>query len=130
MKYISPFEVTRRLVDVSTAKGQLMATTRYEDLIIMIKLLLSGTEVNEEWYLRQYPDVANAIKEGGAKSAKQHYVDNGYFENRMPFPITVDEAWYVREYPDVASSIRDGADTAQDHFVRQGYKEGRMPSAS
>jgi hypothetical protein len=107
-----------------------MATARYEDLIVMIKLLLSGTDVNEDWYLRQYPDVAKAISEGGAKSGKQHYVDNGYFENRLPFPIIVDEAWYLREYPDVAASVRDGSDTAQEHFLRQGYKEGRMPSAN
>jgi hypothetical protein len=130
VKYIPPFEVTKRLVEVSTAKGQLMATARYEDLIIMIKHLLSGTEVNEEWYLRQYPDVAKAIKEGGAISARQHYIDNGYFENRLPFPVAVDEAWYMREYPDVAASVREGGDAAQDHFVRQGYREGRMPCAS
>jgi hypothetical protein len=129
VKYIPPFDVTRRLFEVSTEKGQLLATARYEDLVVMIKLLLSGTDVDEEWYLRQYPDVAKAISDGGAKSAKQHYVDNGYFENRLPFPITVDETWYLREYPDVAEGIRNGSDTAQDHFVREGYREGRKPRA-
>ena len=130
MKYIPPFEMIIKSVDVSTSEGELMATAPYEELIIMIKRLLCSVEVNEGWYLSQYPDVANALKVGDIKSAKQHYIDHGYFENRMPFPITVDEDWYVREYPDVASSIRDGVDTAQDHFVRQGYREGRMPSGS
>jgi hypothetical protein len=130
MRYIPPFEVTKRLVEISTAKGQLMATATYEDLIMMIKLLLSGVDVNEEWYLRQYPDVGKAIRDGATKSAKQHYIDNGYFENRMPFPMPVDDVWYQREYPDVAASIKSGDDSAQDHFVRQGYKEGRMPGGA
>jgi hypothetical protein len=130
VKFIPSFEVTKRLVDISTAKGQLMATARYENLIMMIKLLLSGIDVNEEWYLRQYPDVGLAIRQGNTKSAKQHYIDNGYFENRLPFPVEVDDDWYKKEYPDVAESIREGTDSAQEHFVRQGYKEGRMPFAN
>jgi hypothetical protein len=127
VKYLASFEVTKRLIEISTAKGQLTATATYENLIMMIKLLLSGIDVDEEWYLRQYPDVGKAIRDGSTKSAKQHYVDNGYFENRLPFPMVVDESWYQREYPDVADSISGGTDTADEHFVRQGYKEGRMP---
>jgi len=116
---------------MSTANGQIKATVRHDDLILMIKLLLSGVDVDEEWYLRQYPDVEKAIiEEGDTKSAKQHYVDNGYFENRLPFPIPVDDAWYQQQYADVAASIREGGVGAQEHFIRQGYKEGRMPSAS
>jgi hypothetical protein len=127
VNFIPSFDVTKRLIEISTAKGQVVATARYENLIMMIKLLLSGIDVNEEWYLRQYPDVGKAIRDGGTKSAKQHYIDNGYFENRLPFPVMVDDGWYKREYPDVAESIKEGTDSSQEHFVRQGYKEGRMP---
>ena len=74
-------------VDVSTSEGELMATAPYEELIIMIKRLLCSVEVNEGWYLRQYPDVANALKVGDIKSAKQHYIDHGYFETECRFRL-------------------------------------------
>jgi len=126
--YLPPFNVIKRLVEMSTSKGQLIATASYENLVMMIKLLLSSVDVDERWYLTQYPDVADAIAKGKTPSAKQHFIDNGYFEGRLPFSIPVDEDWYKKEYPDVAESIRLGSDpSAQAHFVRDGYKEGRLP---
>ncbi len=129
MPYLPPFDVIKRSVEMSTAKGQLIATASYENLLMMIKLLLSSVEVNEKWYLELYPDVADAIAKGTIASAKQHFIDNGYFEGRIPFPMPVDEAWYKNEYPDVAERIRNGSEvSAQAHFVRDGYKEGRLPA--
>ena len=96
MPYLPPFNVIKRLVEMSTSKGQLIATASYENLVMMIKLLLSAVEVNERWYLTQYPDVADAIAQGKTPSARQHFIDNGYFEGRLPFPIPVDEDWYKR----------------------------------
>ena len=128
MRYLAPFDVIKRLVEISTTKGQLSATASYENLIRMIKLLLSAVDVNEDWYLTQYPDVAEAIAQGKVASARQHFIDNGYFEGRLPFMITVDDEWYQKEYLDVAESIGKGAESsAQAHFVRDGYKEGRLP---
>src|SRR5271157_4530279 len=94
VKYLPPFEVIKRSVDLSTTKGQLVATASYENLIRMIKLLLSATDVDEGWYSALYPDVAEAIAKGEMVDAKQHFIDNGYFEGRIPSPITVDEEWY------------------------------------
>src|ERR1039458_3300568 len=126
MKYLPPFDVIKRSVDLSTTKGKLIATASYENLIQMIRLLLSTIDVDEGWYLALYPDVAEAIAQGNITSAKQHFIDNGYFEGRIPSPITVDEKWYLKEYPDVAESIKKGFEpSAQTHFVREGYKEGR-----
>ena len=114
---------------MSSSKGELIAKATYENLIMMIQLLLSSIEVNNDWYLAQYPDVAEAIAAGSIASAKQHFIDNGYFEGRLPFAIHVDEEWYLKEYPDVAESIKNGFESsAQEHFVREGYKEGRLPS--
>ncbi len=128
MPFLPPFEVIKQSVDVTTSRGQLVATASYENLIRMIKLLLLGVEVDDAWYLEQYPDVAQAIAEGKVDSAKQHFVDNGYFEGRLPFAVAVDETWYQAEYPDVAESIRTGTESsAQDHFNRDGYREGRLP---
>jgi hypothetical protein len=130
VRYIPPFDVVKKLVDISTSKGQLMATASYDSLMTMIKLLLSGVEVDEDWYLKQYPDVAQALADGRIKSPRQHFIDNGYFEGRLPCEIAVDEKWYQREYPDVGESIRKGDETcAQNHFDRDGYREGRLPCA-
>jgi hypothetical protein len=131
VRYIPPFDVIKQLVEISTSKGHLRVATSYENLITMIKLILSGVQVDEDWYLKQYPDVAQAISDGMIGSAKQHFRDNGYFEGRLPFEIKVDDKWYQVEYPDVADSIRRGNESsAQDHFLRNGYKEGRLPFPS
>lgn len=128
MQYLAPFDVVKRSFEISTAKGQLIATAPYETLISVIKLLLSGVNVNEEWYCAQYPDVAKAVADGIIKSPKQHFIDNGYFEGRLPFPISVDDKWYLKQYSDVAESIKKGAEpSSQTHFLRDGYKEGRLP---
>jgi hypothetical protein len=110
---------------MSTAKGQLVATASYENLIRMIKLLLSAIEVDEAWYIKQYPDVSEAIAQGKIKSASQHFVDNGYFEGRLPFPIEVDETWYQKEYPDVAESVRKGGGAIGSGPLSSGRIQGR-----
>jgi hypothetical protein len=128
VRYIPPFEVIKRLMEISASKGQLIASASYENLIKLVKLLLSAVEVDEAWYLKQYPDVSEAIAQGKINSARQHFIDNGYFEGRLPFAIPVDDEWYRKEYPDVAESIKNGIEpSAQSHFLRDGYKEGRLP---
>lgn len=90
--------------------------------------MIAGIEVDEAWYLQTYEDIAGAIKEGAVQSAKQHFIDDGYFEGRRPFPIKVDERWYLAQNPDVADSIgRGDIGSAQEHFDKDGYREGRLP---
>ena len=96
----------------------------------MIKHLLRGVHVDEEWYRRTYDDVDAAIKGGAYESAKHHFVEDGYFEGRRPCPVRVDEAWYVATYPDVAEGMELGdIQSAQEHFDQHGYREGRFPAA-
>jgi len=66
VRYIPPFEVIKQLFEISTSKGQLRVTTSYENLIRMVKLILAGVQVDEDWYLKQYTDVAQAISDGMA----------------------------------------------------------------
>ncbi|MBU6418922.1 MAG: hypothetical protein KGQ79_04260 [Proteobacteria bacterium] len=97
-------------------------------LFALIRGLLGSVEVDEAWYLKTNPDVAAAVKAGELKSARAHYIIAGYFENRLPRPVTVDEAWYLAEYPDVADAIRVGTVTsASAHFETSGFVEGRLP---
>lgn len=128
MKYIPPFDLLRRSVEISTVRGELRVSLSYDDFIKLIRLMIGGVEVDEAWYRQQYEDIAQAIKTGAVASAKQHFLDDGYFEGRLPFEIKVDEDWYQREYPDVAESVRTGVVASpQVHFDEDGYREGRLP---
>ena len=128
MKYLPPFELIRRSIDISTVRGELRVSLSYEDFVDILRTMLRGLEVNEAWYARTYEDIGKAIKEGIVPSAKQHFVDDGYFEGRLPFPIVVDDKWYVAENSDVAESLRTGVvESPQDHFDKNGYREGRLP---
>jgi hypothetical protein len=128
VKYLPPFELIRRSIEISTVRGELRVNVSYENFVAILKQMIQGIEVNEAWYARAYEDIGSAVKDGVVRSAKRHFVDDGYFEGRLPFPIMVDESWYLAEYPDVAESIRNGtAESAQDHFEKDGYREGRLP---
>ena len=128
MKYLPPFDLIRRSVEISTIRGELRVNVSYEDFIRLLKKMIVGTEVDEDWYLRTYEDIAKAVREGLIKSAQQHFVEDGYFEGRLPYPMKVDERWYMVQYPDVADSVRRGTlPSAQVHFDEDGYREGRLP---
>ena len=128
MKYLPPFELIRRSIEISTVRGELRVNVSYEDFVGILRTMIRGVEVDEAWYARTYEDIGAAVRDGVIRSAKQHFVDDGYFEGRLPFPIVVDERWYLSENPDVAESIRKGVvNSAQDHFNKDGYREGRLP---
>ena len=128
MRYVPPFDLIRRSVEISTVKGELRVNLSYEEFIRILKMMIAGVEVNDAWYTEAYEDIGKAIKDGAVVSAQQHFVDDGYFEGRLPFPIRVDEKWYLQQNADVADSVRRGAlPSAQAHFDEDGYREGRMP---
>ncbi len=128
MKYLPPFDLIRRSIEISTMRGELRVNVSYEDFVKILKRMIVGVEVDEAWYLRTYDDIAKAIRDGIVRSAQQHFVDDGYFEGRLPFPMRVDDRWYLSEYPDVADSVRKGTVLSpQVHFDEDGYREGRLP---
>jgi hypothetical protein len=128
MQYVPPFSALRSRLNLTNFKGTLTATTPYDDIRQMISLLLAGMDFDEGWYLARYPDIADAVKAGTFKSGKEHFLSNGYFEGRQPFPIVVDAAWYLAQYPEVAKAIEEGTiGSAQEHFDEHGYHEGRFP---
>ena len=128
MRYVPPFDLIRRSVEISTVRGELRVNVSYEEFIRILKLMIAGVQVDNDWYVQAYEDIGKAITDGIVKSAQQHFVDDGYFEGRLPFPMQVDETWYLQHYPDVADSVRRGAlPSAQAHFDEDGYREGRLP---
>jgi hypothetical protein len=96
--------------------------------IFCMQPVLAKIKVDDDWYLRRYPDVQLAIDSHTVPNASAHYTRHGYFENRMPYRIEVDADWYLREYPDVRLAIeREEFTSAQDHFETVGFAEGRFP---
>ncbi|MDR3533903.1 MAG: hypothetical protein P4L90_25485 [Rhodopila sp.] len=128
MRYLPPFEAIKGMLSLTTARGKTRVDMTYEDVQKMIQVLLSAIEVDEAFYLMRNPDVADGIRKGTIRSAREHFVDHGYFEGRLPYRIEVDETWYLERHSDVAENVRSGEyATGQDHFDGPGYPEGREP---
>jgi hypothetical protein len=53
-----------------------------ECVMEVIKLLLREVALDEAWYLETYPDVADAVARQAIGSAREHYLNFGYFEGR------------------------------------------------
>ena len=95
----------------------------------VLHVFASQIRVDEEYYLRQNPDVAEKIGIGEISSAKDHYISSGYFEDRFPRAIPVDEPWYLAQYADVRDAVSNGIFfSARQHFEKEGFREGRLPS--
>lgn len=127
--YVIPFNALLKQVGVSgpLGEGQEVRMTQ-EQLLALIRKLLVSVPVDEKWYVSTYPDVEQGIQSGSVKSAKDHFVSNGYFEGRLPAKVVVDADFYITHYPDVADGIDEGEiQSAQEHFETHGFVEGRMP---
>lgn len=95
----------------------------------LLDLYVSCWDFDEEWYLANYPDISEAIKQGQFKSGWSHFRSVGYLEGRLGTQPVVDPDWYMSQYPDVARALLDGTVTsAAEHYIYFGYSEGRLPN--
>jgi len=126
--YLLPFRhAVRELGLASTELPDRFEVTK-EQFIAFLTVILRGVPFNEKWYLASYPDIAEAVRSGHFRSAKDHFVEHGYREDRHPERVVVDEKWYKSEYPDIAESVEVGEiKSCQDHFDLHGQSEGRFP---
>jgi hypothetical protein len=116
-------------LNIVTVNGKTRINNSYDDIVEVIKLLISGVAFDEKWYVSTYTDVAQAVAAGVYKSGRQHFIEVGYFEGRRPQEFAVDEQWYLKSYPDVAEAIKKGdVESAHQHFILHGYNEGRLPA--
>lgn len=74
---------------------------------------------DEGWYLRSYPDVAQA-----GLDAFEHYLRHGRMEGRQPGPY-FDAAYYLEKNPDLQAA---GIDPLS-HFCTRGWRESRLPTS-
>jgi len=80
----------------------------------------------EQDYLKLYPDVAWAVRQGDMLSGRQHYSRFGKAEGRRPFRF--DAEWYGREYPEAREAVASGAvPSLLRHFETVGHRNGFAP---
>lgn len=94
----------------------------------LFRLIAQNLPFDEAYYLLNNPDVKEAIESGSFASARDHYVEFGFFEDRLPFAVSVDEDFYFLRNPDVKQKVIEGVfPSAQVHFEQFGFQEGRLP---
>jgi hypothetical protein len=126
--YVVPYVTILKEVNLYSSNVPGEVRLSVEQFQRMIKGLLRGVSVDEQWYRTTYRDVDEAIRAGAYKSAKHHFIENGYFEGRRPNYPVVDESWYMSAYKDVAEGIEFGdIRSCQQHFDEYGESEGRLP---
>ena len=86
---------------------------------------MSLLSFDEQFYLDNNHDVAQAVLDGVFSSGKEHYDAFGAFEGRNPNRF-FDSSFYLDNNPDVA----EAGINPFDHFESFGQIEGRQPSPS
>ncbi|HWB51012.1 MAG TPA: hypothetical protein VG651_18020 [Stellaceae bacterium] len=128
MTYVAPLAFLKQRYKINATTDLDRVVLSYRDFLEILHSLLRGVEVDEAWYLSQYPDVEEAVKAGIFKSGKHHFLQNGYLEGRRPAYCAVDEDWYLLTYPDVSNAVdANMLASATEHFHAAGYEEGRLP---
>ena len=94
-------------------------------------LAASTLPFDEEFYLKTYPDVADAYHSGEIADLHMHFVEVGYFEGRLPTRPQFDDIFYKEMYPDVAAAVATGElESALDHYIKTGAAECRFANRS
>jgi hypothetical protein len=131
--YLPSFDSFLRAIGVDRPAYQRDSTVAVPKglFALLVELALEGGAFNEAGYLKDNPDVAEAIRKGQIENARQHYIGFGYFEGRTGGTPPVDERWYLTTYPDVAQAVKAGqVRSATEHYNIVGAGEGRSPNAS
>lgn len=131
--FVPPFQSILRAL--GTDEATLNAAGSVTIPLDLFKLLLSAIalseDLDEQKYLTEYPDVAQAAKAGTGLPPLLHYARNGYFEGRRTFTESVDADYYNKAHPDVARAIERGEITSvEEHYFGWGRFELRAPSES
>lgn len=81
---------------------------------------------DEEYYLKKYPGVGEAIEGGIFSSGLEHFQNFGLNEGRTEVSRYYDEDTYLANNPGVADAVRNGIFVSGlEHFIEAGYEEGR-----
>lgn len=125
---LPPFAEWTREGHVKLQADAPFATVSRAVLLTLLRPFLAQVRFDLDYYRRANPDLAEAEARGELRDLHEHYLEFGYFENRLPCEVEVDGAFYAKEYADVAAGIlARSVPSAQWHFDNFGFKEGRLP---
>ncbi len=86
---------------------------------------------DEEYYLKRYPFIADAIEQGVISSGLDHFQKFGQSQGYVEISRYFDEEFYLAHYPDVANGVNLGlVASGLDHFIQFGDDEGRIHLSS
>ena len=85
LRYIPAFAHLKSWLDRHGGEEAPVISCLYDDVLDVLKAVLTGVPVDEEWYRREYPAVAKAISHWGENPGRQHFPKHGYFEGLSPF---------------------------------------------
>ncbi|MAP94046.1 MAG: hypothetical protein CMK07_03750 [Ponticaulis sp.] len=106
-------------VEVSTAALKRLISRAYP----------AQMEFDEDWYRETYPDVDQSITDGTIKSAQEHFIHNGFYENRLPSSKLFDSKYYYQANEDIQTAFRSNdKNKLFDHYIKAGITEGRAPN--
>jgi hypothetical protein len=84
-----------------------------------------------EFYAEAYPDIEAARLAGIVSDLREHFVNSGFLEGRLPSEPPFDPVWYASHYPDLASAIApEDVAALRHHFMTTGLIEGRFGTAA
>lgn len=111
-------------------QGHETLTMSRSGFLTLMQELLAFADFDEAWYLSTYKDVADAVAQKKFKSAREHYLNYGYFEGRLPTAKGFDASFYAKTYADVVRAMKGSDPTKMlEHFISHGYAEGRQSRA-
>jgi hypothetical protein len=97
----------------------------------LLQVLAASAPFSAEFYLKTYPDLAEAYAAGQIDDLRRHFIERGFFEGRTAYEPPVDEAYYTTEYKDVGAAVERGdVLSGSEHYMRSGASEGRIPNAT
>ena len=104
------------------------ATIDRKYLVELLWPVLRRVRFDEDYYRSANRDLREAEARGELADLYGHYVNFGFFENRLPCAVEVDGSFYARAYPDVAVAVLENRiPSCQSHFETTGFAEGRLP---
>lgn len=111
-------------MSIKTTRGEVVYSQ--EAIDALFKIIARSIPVDANYYLTSHPDLAEASVRGELLSPVEHYVEHGFYEDRLPCRPYIEEAAYLARYPDVAQAIQQGAvASATDHWIEFGRFEER-----
>ena len=54
MKYLPPFDLIKRSLDIKAVDGSLHINLSYDEFVNILRMMLQGVEVDEAWYKASY----------------------------------------------------------------------------